>query len=49
MANSRAALTRFTPFSYFLNLLERHAQGVGEVCLAYTERVPALAQPSADK
>ena len=33
----------------FLNLLERHAQDVGEVCLAYTERVPALAQPSADK
>ncbi len=33
----------------FLNLLERNAQGLGEVCLAYTEHVPALAYPSADK
>ena len=33
----------------FLNLLERNAQGLGEVCLAYTEHVPALAHPSADK
>ena len=33
----------------FLNLLERNAQGLGEVCLAYTEYVPALAYPSADK
>src|SRR5258705_13297739 len=37
------------PAFVFLNLLERDAQGLAEVCLAYAERLPALAHPSADK
>src|SRR5258708_16072024 len=37
------------PAFVFLNLLERDAQGLAEISLAYAERLPALAHPSADK
>ena len=37
------------PAFVFLNLLERDAQGLAEVCLAYAERLPAHAHPIADE
>ena len=37
------------PVFEFLNLLERHAQDLAEVCPAYAERFAALPHPSADE